>query len=149
LDLTTDGRFVDQLLIPLGFRGRPYVSHALLDSEQHLPVMTGPDVFKQAITKLPASINAACQKANVKLSDIDWFIAHQANARITEAIRDRMRIDPAKVPGNIERVGNTSTATIPILMDEMIRDGRLQRGQLLCIFALGAGFHWGSLLMRY
>ncbi len=149
LDLNTDGKYVDQLLIPHGFNARPYVSKALIDSEQYMPIMAGRDVFKQAITKLPASINAACQRANISLQDIDWFIAHQANARITEAIRDRMHIDPAKVPSNIERVGNTSTATIPILMDEMIRDGRLQRGQLVCIFALGAGFHWGSLLLRY
>ena len=149
LDLQTDGRYADHLLIPAGFKARPYFNKAVLDFEQHLPVMTGRDVFKQAITKLPASIIESCKQANVSLDDIDWFVAHQANARITEAIRDRMHIDPAKVPSNIERVGNTSTATIPILMDELIRDGRLKRGQLICIFALGAGFHWGSLLLRY
>jgi 3-oxoacyl-[acyl-carrier-protein] synthase-3 len=149
LDLNTDGKYAEQLLIPHGFKARPYVSQALVESEQYMPVMAGRDVFKQAITKLPASIIASCEQANVRIEDVDWFIAHQANARITEAVRDRMHIDPAKVPSNIERVGNTSTATIPILMDEMIRDGRLQRGQLVCIFALGAGFHWGSLLLRY
>lgn len=149
LDLKTDGRYVDQLLIPHGFKSRPYVNKAVIESEQYMPIMAGREVYKLAITKLPASIHAACKQANVSLSDIDWFVAHQANARINEAIRDRMKIDPAKVPGNIERVGNTSTATIPILMDEMVRDGRLKRGQLVCAFALGAGLHWGSLILRY
>jgi 3-oxoacyl-[acyl-carrier-protein] synthase III len=149
MDLRTDGRYVDQLLLPHGFRTRPYVSQAVIDSEQYMPIMAGRDVFKHAVIKLPVSINAACERAKVSIEDIDWFVAHQANARINDAIRDRMKIDPAKVPSNIERVGNTSTATIPILMDEMIRDGRLKRGQLVCVFALGAGIHWGALILRY
>ena len=149
LDLKSDGRFVDQLLLPLGFKTRPYVARSVIEAEQYMPYMAGRDVYKHAVTKLPASIHQACEQAGVKLSDIDWFVAHQANARINEAIRDRMKIDPAKIPGNIDRCGNTSTATIPILMDEMIRDGRLKRGQLVCVFALGAGLHWGSLLLRF
>lgn len=149
LDLKTDGRYVDQLLLPFGFKNRPFVAKSVIEAEKYMPYMAGRDVFKHAVVKLPASINHACERANVKLDDIDWFVAHQANARINEAIRDRMKIDPAKVPSNIERYGNTSTATIPILMDEMIRDGRLKRGQLVCIFALGAGLHWGSMILRY
>jgi 3-oxoacyl-[acyl-carrier-protein] synthase III len=149
LDLKTDGRYVDQLLLPMGFRSRPFVSKATIEAEQHMPVMAGREVFKHAVTKLPPSIKAACERANVQVSDIDWFVAHQANARINEAIRDRMKLEPAKVPSNIERLGNTSTATIPILMDEMVQDGRLKRGQLVCIFALGAGLHWGAMVLRF
>lgn len=149
VDLHTDGRYVEQLVWPIGFRTRPFVSPAVLAKEMHLPTMVGPEVFKIAVTKLPASILAACEKAGVKLSDIDWFVAHQANARINEAVRDRLKIDPAKVPANIDRCGNTSTATIPILMDEMARDGRLKKGQLICVFALGAGLHWGAMILRY
>jgi 3-oxoacyl-[acyl-carrier-protein] synthase-3 len=149
VDLKTDGRYVDQLVFPFGFRTRPFVSDQVLAAEMHLPTMAGKDVFKHAVTKLPASILGACERANVSLADIDWFVAHQANLRINEAVRDRLKIDPAKVPGNIERCGNTSTATIPILMDEMARDGRLKKGQLLCLFALGAGLHWGSMIVRY
>jgi 3-oxoacyl-[acyl-carrier-protein] synthase III len=149
IDLKTDGRYVDQLVFPIGFRTRPFVSDQVLAKEMHLPTMAGKDVFKHAVTKLPASILSACERANVSLGDIDWFIAHQANARINEAVRDRLKIDPAKVPSNIERYGNTSTATIPILMDEMVQDGRLKKGQLLCVFALGAGLHWGSMILRY
>ena len=149
LNLESDGRHVDQLLIPGGFKSRPYMSQSVIESETYMPVMSGREVFKHAVTKLPVSINAACKQADLSLDDIDWFVGHQANARINEAVRDRMKIDPDKVPANIDRVGNTSTATIPILMDEMIRDGRLKRGQLVCIFALGAGYHWGSLILRY
>jgi 3-oxoacyl-[acyl-carrier-protein] synthase-3 len=149
VDLKTDGRYLEQLVWPIGFRTRPFVSAEVLAKEMHLPKMAGPEVFKLAVTKLPASILAACERANVKLSDIDWFVAHQANARINEAVRDRLKIDPAKVPSNIERCGNTSTATIPILVDEMVQDGRLKKGQLVCVFALGAGLHWGSMVLRY
>jgi len=149
LDLHADGRYVDQLSIPSGFKARPYMNSAAIDSESYMPAMAGRELFKYAVTRLPVSINAACQQVNCALGDIDWFVGHQANARINEAIRDRMKLDAAKVPGNIDRVGNTSTATIPILMDEMIRDGRLKRGHRVCIFALGAGYHWGSLILRY
>lgn len=149
LDLKTDGKYVEQLYVPFGFKGRPYVNETTALTEDYFPVMQGREVFKHAVTKLPASIHAACNRANMTIENIDWFVAHQANARINEAIRDRMKIPAERVPSNIHRVGNTSTATIPILMDEMVRDGRLQRGQLACLFALGAGLHWGSLVLRY
>jgi 3-oxoacyl-[acyl-carrier-protein] synthase-3 len=77
-----------------------------------------------------------------------WFIAHQANQRINEAVADKLKLPIEKFPSNIDRFGNTSAATIPILMDEMRRDGRLKEGQLVCLMALGAGFHWGSVLIR-
>jgi len=86
LDLQTDGRYADHLLIPAGFKARPYFNKSMLDSEQHLPVMTGRDVFKQAITKLPASIIESCKQANVLLLDFfpqsiglfpDAFLGHQ------------------------------------------------------------------------
>ena len=83
------------------------------------------------------------------LSDVDWFVAHQANQRINEAVCDRLGVPIEKMPSNIDRLGNTSGATIPILLDEMRRDGRLKHGQLVCVLALGAGFHWGASLPRF
>ncbi len=149
LDLHSDGRFVDELVLPLGFRTRPFVNERVLASEELYPRMAGRDVFKYAVTKLPASIRQACGAAGVDLKDIDWFIGHQANQRINDAVCERLKVSPERMPGNIDRFGNTSTATIPILMDEMCRDGRLRRGQLLCLFALGAGFHWGAMVLRH
>ena len=82
------------------------------------------------------------------MGDVDWFVAHQANQRINDAITQRLKIDPARVPSNIERLGNTSAATIPILLSEMRADGRLKAGQTLCFLALGAGLHWGAAVYR-
>jgi 3-oxoacyl-[acyl-carrier-protein] synthase-3 len=136
------------LCIPAGFREHPYLTPETLASEATLIHMDGREVFKHAVTKLPKSVVALCERAGVKPSEIDWFIAHQANQRINEAVCQRLGVSIDKMPSNIDRFGNTSGATIPILMDEMRRDGRLKSGQLVCMLALGAGFHWGSLLLR-
>jgi 3-oxoacyl-[acyl-carrier-protein] synthase-3 len=148
VDIHTDGRYADQLYMPVGFKRRPFLSAELVESEAGIPLMSGREVFKHAVTKLPASVHTACERANVRLEDVDWFIAHQANDRINDAVREKLRLPPEKVPSNIARYGNTSGATIPILVDEMRRDGRLRDGQLVCFFALGAGLHWGSAIVR-
>jgi 3-oxoacyl-[acyl-carrier-protein] synthase-3 len=148
MDLHSDGRFADQLLLRLGFRTRPFCSARSLDTEDQYPYMNGKEVFKHAVTKLPRSVRAACAKADIDLEDIDWFVAHQANFRINDAIRERLGVHGDRMPGNIDRYGNTSSATIPILLDEMRRDGRLRPGQLVCLVALGAGIHWGSAVVR-
>jgi 3-oxoacyl-[acyl-carrier-protein] synthase-3 len=148
VDLHSDGRFADQLYLPIGFRKRPFVSGQDLDREAGLPIMAGRDVFKHAVTKLPASVHVACERAGVGIGEIDWFIAHQANDRINDAVREKLGVPTEKVPSNIGRYGNTSAATIPILVDEMRRDGRLEDGQLVCFLALGAGLHWGSAIVR-
>jgi 3-oxoacyl-[acyl-carrier-protein] synthase-3 len=148
VDLHSDGRFADKLHIQAGFRTRPFISQTTVDQDRMIPTMDGRDVFRHAVEKLPRSVHAVCNSARVKLEQIDWFIAHQANQRINELIRERLGVPAEKVPSNIERYGNTSAATIPILMDEMRRDGRLRDGQLVCFLALGAGLHWGSALVR-
>jgi 3-oxoacyl-[acyl-carrier-protein] synthase-3 len=144
LDVHTDGRYLEQLYIPAGYRRRPYISSGTIQREEHLPLMEGREVFKHAVTKIPTSIRKACADAGVTLEQVDWFIAHQANDRINDSIRERLGVPAEKVPSNIARYGNTSTATIPILMDEMRRDGRLRSGQIVCVLALGAGLHWGA-----
>ncbi len=148
VDLHSDGRHADKLAIPAGFRTRPFVSERTLAEDLFIPRMDGREVFRQAVTLLPRSVERACARAKVRLSDVDWFIAHQANDRINEAVRERLGLPKEKVPTKIAEYGNTSTATIPILVDEMRRDGRLRPGQLVCFLALGAGLHWGSALFR-
>lgn len=147
-DVHSDGNLNDELLIPMGFRTRPYISHEMIDEELMIPRMQGREVFKHAVSKLPASVRKACAEAAVRLADVDWFIGHQANDRINNLVRERLQLPAEKVPSNIANYGNTSSATIPILVDEMYRDGRLQRGQLVCFFALGAGMHWGASIVR-
>ena len=148
MELYTDGRYAPELLIKAGFGSRPYVSQYVLAAEDHLISMDGKEVYKHAVTKLPKSILAACRSAGVAPSDVDWFVAHQANQRINDAITERLKLDPARVPSNIERLGNTSAATIPILLSEMRADGRLRTGQTVCFLALGAGLHWGAAVYR-
>ena len=148
VDLHSDGHYAGQLCIPAGFRKQPYFSEEALAGDAGYIHMEGRDVFKHAITKLPKSIQAVCAKAQLPLSSVDWFVAHQANLRINEAVCERLGISLDKMPSNIDRYGNTSAATIPILLDEMRRDGRLESGQLVCLVGLGAGFHWGSVLFR-
>jgi len=147
-DLHSDGRFTDELAIPAGFRKRPYVDARDVETASVIPRMNGREVFKHAVTKLPRTVHAACERAHVTLGDVDWFIAHQANDRINSMVAEKLGLPSEKVPTNIARYGNTSAATIPILVDEMRRDGRLKPGQLVCFLALGAGLHWGANVVR-
>jgi 3-oxoacyl-[acyl-carrier-protein] synthase-3 len=142
----SDGRAADQILVEGGGFTRRHYWSASRDSQ--IPTMKGKDLFKSAVTLLPKAVHEVCEKCGVGLGDIDWFIAHQANDRINAAVRQALGIAPEKVPSNIANYGNTSAATIPILVDEMMRDGRLRRGQLVCFLALGAGLNWGSVLLR-
>ena len=145
----SDGRLHDALRVDAGgFRRRPFLSKEMLDRNEHLPYMNGRDLFKSAVTKLPQVVRELCSKHGVSLEQVDWFLAHQANDRINQAVKDALKLPDHKVPSNIARYGNTSGATIPILVDELLRAGELKRGQLVCFLALGAGLNWGAALMR-
>jgi 3-oxoacyl-[acyl-carrier-protein] synthase-3 len=145
----SDGRSHAALRVDAGgFRRRPALSAAMLDREEHIPRMNGRDLFKGAVQKLPQVVRALCARHDVELDAVDWFLAHQANDRINQAVVEALKVPAEKVPSNIARYGNTSAATIPILFDELVREGKVQRGQLLCFLALGAGLNWGAALMR-
>jgi 3-oxoacyl-[acyl-carrier-protein] synthase-3 len=145
----SDGRQAKLIYIEGGgFRRRPYFRPDQFDQELHIPKMEGRDLFKQAVTRLPQVVRELCARHGVTLDQVDWFLAHQANDRINAAVRDALGIPDEKVPSNIARYGNTSGATLPILVDELRRDGKLCPGQLVCFLALGSGLHWGASLMR-
>jgi len=145
----SDGRLHDALRVDAGgFRRRPFLSHEMLDRNEHIPYMNGRDLFKSAVQRLPQVVRELCAKHDVALDSIDWFLAHQANDRINAAVKEALKLPDHKVPSNIANYGNTSGATIPILVDELRRSGQLKRGQLLCFLALGAGLNWGAALMR-
>ncbi len=145
----SDGRLHGALRVEAGgFRRRPFVDQGMLDRDDHIPRMNGRELFKSAVQRLPQVVRELCATHGVALESIDWFIAHQANDRINQAVREALHLPEEKVPSNIARYGNTSSATIPILMDELLRAGRVKRGQLLCFMALGAGINWGAVLMR-
>lgn len=113
-----------------------------------LPVMNGPGLFKRAVRELPQLVLKLCEDTGVAPEEISWFLAHQANERINEGVRQALNLPAEKMPTNIARYGNTSAGTIPILLDEQRRSGALRSGDLVCLLALGAGLHYGTSLLR-
>lgn len=150
MKIHTDGRHAKALYVPGGgFRTRPYWKKDMFDEQAHIPRMDGRELFKFAVTKLPQAARAVCEEAGVGLGDVDLFLAHQANDRINEYVREQLGAPRERMPMNIDRFGNTSAGTVPILIDEVTRSGLLQKGQLNMILALGAGVHWGAALVRW
>ncbi len=142
----TDGVRHDHFFIPAG--GFKHYRYWEVPVDERIPSMRGRELFKCAVQRLPAVVRELCDKHGVSLEEIDWFLAHQANDRINGAVVQSLGVPPEKAPSNIARFGNTSDATIPILVDEMMKEGKLKEGQLLCFLGLGAGLNWGAALMR-
>src|SRR4029077_6870713 len=132
-----------------GFLSRPYLKKEMIDRQEHKRCMEGCEVFRYAVTKFRETARALLEETGTNIEQVDWFLAHQANKRINEYIREHLGVPEAKMPMNIDRYGNTSAATIPILVDELTRDGKLKRGELNMMLALGAGIHWGCALVRW
>jgi len=116
---------------------------------RHFPKMEGRMVFKHAVTRMPEVLRETLDAAGVKLDDVDLFLFHQANLRINEFVAQSLGIPPEKCPSNIERFGNCSAASIPMLLDEAARGGRLQPGQLVAMTAFGSGFTWATAVVRW
>ena len=147
--LFTNGSNIEALYVRgVGFRFRPFVTKEQLDASDQIPVMEGREVFKQAVSKMPEAVRAVCADAGVSVSDIDLLLIHQANLRIVEAVGKQLALPPEKVPHNIERYGNTTAGTLPILYHELVESGRIKPGMLICFTALGSGLHWGAALYR-
>jgi len=136
------------LYIPAGGTAFP-PSHETIARGDHYIKMRGNELFKVAVRNMEEVSRQVLEKAQVCASQIDLFIPHQANQRITEAVRERLGVAPEKVYTNIDRIGNTSSASIPICIDECVRAGRLKRGDMILMAAFGAGVTWGAVLMRW
>ncbi|MGN0203505.1 MAG: beta-ketoacyl-ACP synthase III [Coprococcus sp.] len=111
--------------------------------------MDGQAVFKFAVKRVPEVVRELLQKTELSVDDIDWFVLHQANQRIIESIARRMKTDISKFPMNIAEYGNTSSSSIPILLDEMNRKGQLRPGQKIVLAGYGAGLSWGAALLEW
>lgn len=111
--------------------------------------MDGRAVFQFAVKNVPQIIQEVLEKASLDLEDIDWFVLHQANKRIVESVAKRLKTDIGKFPMDLQEYGNTSSASIPILLDEMNRDGRLKRGQKIVLAGFGAGLSWGASILEW
>lgn len=111
--------------------------------------MNGRDVFKTAVLSSARDITVLLKKAGLKPSDVKYYVLHQANMRIVEAIANYLKLDMEHFPHNVDRCGNTSSASIPLLLDEMAREGKLQKGDKILMSAFGAGFTTGAALFKW
>ena len=111
--------------------------------------MDGQAVFKFAVKKVPEVIREALKRNKMTQKEIDWYILHQANRRIVEAVAKRLEEPIEKFPMNLQEYGNTSSASIPILLDEMNRTGKLKAGQKIMMAGFGAGLTWGATIIEW
>jgi 3-oxoacyl-[acyl-carrier-protein] synthase-3 len=149
--LHADGRYADKLWIEApgsGFQPTR-ITPELLAQKRHFPRMHGRFVFKHAVTRMPEVLKEALDAASVKLEEVDHFLFHQANLRINEAVAQQLGIAEGKCPHNIERYGNCSAASIPMLLDENVRTGSIRRGDLVAMATFGSGFSWSAALLRW
>lgn len=146
--MLSSGDFTSMLQVPAGASRYP-VSVSNIESKRHLIEMQGREVFKTAVQFLRDTCAEALEKAQLTVDEIDYFFIHQANLRIIEAVAKQLKIPATKIPTNIADVGNTSSASIPILLSEKIEDGTLKRGHKLLLAAFGAGLTSGATVLRY
>jgi 3-oxoacyl-[acyl-carrier-protein] synthase-3 len=147
-EMHTDGQYAAHLYIPAGGTVKP-ASCETVQAGGHYIKMRGNELFKVAVRCMEGVSRQVLEKANLRPEQVDLFIPHQANQRITEAVRERLGVSPEKVYSNISRVGNTSSASIPICVDECVRSGRIKKGDVILMSAFGAGVTWGGVVMRW
>ncbi|GEQ98105.1 3-oxoacyl-[acyl-carrier-protein] synthase 3 [Iodidimonas gelatinilytica] len=138
--LHSDGRFHDMLYVDGGPSSTGTSGHVR---------MKGREVFRHAVVNLAAVVDEALQAVGLESSDIDWLVPHQANRRILDGTAKKLNLSTEKVVVTVDRHANTSAASIPLALDEAVRDGRVKRGDLLLLEAMGGGFTWGACLLRW
>ncbi|MCT4118121.1 3-oxoacyl-ACP synthase III family protein [Elizabethkingia anophelis] len=153
-NMHSEGKYADELCTKFpgtkyGWSVRLKNEPDAISDEEIYPHMNGNFVFKHAVTRFPETIHEALEKAGKKVEDLDLLIPHQANKRIAQYVQQQLGLPDEKVMVNIEKYGNTTAASIPIALSEAIEEGRMKRGDLVCLSAFGSGFTWGSVLFEY
>ena len=138
--LRSDGRYRDKLYVDGGPSSTGTVGHVRMD---------GPEVFRHAVTKISEVIDATLTQAGYNASDVDWFVPHQANKRILDGATRKLGLDPARVIITVDKHANTSAASIPLALSQGRSDGRIKTGDLVLLEAMGGGFTWGAVLLRW
>ncbi len=138
--LRSDGRHLDKLYVDGGPSSTMTTGHLRME---------GKEVFRHAVTNLADIIEEAFRATGLKADDIAWFVPHQANRRIIDATAKKLSIDPSRVVITVEKHGNTSAASIPLALATAYGDGRIKKGDLVLMEAMGGGFTWGSALVRW
>lgn len=146
--IRSDGRYEEQLYAP-GGGTKLGTTHKTIDDREHFFKMKGNELFKVAVRSMADISAEMVEKAGYTVDDIDIVIPHQANQRITDAVASRLGVPDEKVYSNIAEMGNTSSASIPIAMDECIQSGRITEGSLVLLTAFGGGVTWGGTVIRF
>jgi 3-oxoacyl-[acyl-carrier-protein] synthase-3 len=150
VELFSEGAHAKKLWIEAPGVAHPEViTPEMIAQGKHRPSMDGRFVFKQAVQRLPECIMAVLARTGLKIEDIDHFVFHQANLRINEFVAGKMGIPSEKVHSNIMHYGNTSSASIPILIDECAKKGVIKEKDIVLSAAFGAGFNWGAAIIRW
>ena len=111
--------------------------------------MQGPEVFKHAVKNISSIITETAEIAGISVSDVDWFVPHQANKRILDGTARKLKLDPDQIVITVDMHGNTSAASVPLALDIAVKDGRIKKGDLVLLEAMGGGFTWGAVLVRW
>lgn len=143
-----DGSGADLILVPAGGSAKP-ASHETVDRREHYLRLDGRQVFRFAVSKMCEVVESIAERNGIEIADLDLLIPHQANLRIIDAAVQRLGMAPDRVLINVDRFGNTSSASVPLALDEAARTGRLRRGDLLCMVAFGGGLSWGASLVQW
>src|SRR5262245_5952395 len=138
--LRSDGRYRDKLYVDGGPSTTGTVGYVRMD---------GPEVFRHAVTNIAEVIDATLKKSGYQTSDIDWFVPHQANRRILDGAARKLGLAPEKIVITVDKHANTSAASIPLALDAACNDGRIKKGDLVLMEAMGGGFTWGAVLVRW
>jgi 3-oxoacyl-[acyl-carrier-protein] synthase-3 len=144
----TDGSLTGILNIPGGGSITP-ATHEMVEKRLHNVKMNGREVYKIAVRSLAEVVQEALAANGVTTEEVDHVVPHQANLRIVDTVLQRLKIPREKAILNIDRFGNTSSASVPVTLDEGVRTGRIKEGDLVAMMAIGAGMAWGSALVRW
>ena len=148
-EMRTDGSHWDKLYVPGGGSASfPYFSPKQFEENLTVPVVEGRQVFRLATTAMPAIVRETLARHGFAIEDLSLLLMHQANLRINESVQKSLGLPDEKVFNNIQKYGNTTAATLPLVFHEAKQAGRIRPGDLVCFTALGAGLHWGAGLLR-
>lgn len=148
-EMRTDGSHWDKLHVPAGGSAYfPYFTREMWETRATVPIVEGRQVFKLATTAMPSIVREVVAKYGFSLGDLSLLLMHQANLRINEVVQKSLGLPDERVFNNIQTYGNTTAATLPLVFHEAKAAGKVNRGDLVCFTALGAGLHWGAGLVR-
>ena len=148
--LYSQGEFAEELIVKEpGSNREGRVDYAVEHTADMYPYMNGQNVFKHAVVRFPQVIKEALDQNGYQPADLGLLVPHQANLRITQYVQHKMGLADDKVFSNIQRYGNTTAASIPLALSEAVEQGKIKRGDLVCLAAFGSGFTWASALIKW